>query len=257
MANKLVPLLTLSQAKDLVACLESEDIAAANKIVESVSDYSVSETNMFEQVGELTRELHDALISFQNDTRLVDMAGHDLPDAQNRLNYVIEMTDKAANKTMDAVDACMPLADELSQDLVTVEPSWQKLMSRDLEVGEFKVLCHLIDDIFNRSKMNVSVLKTSLTDILMAQDFQDLTGQMIRRVIELVQEIESKLVGILTVCRGGDIAGQEKQEKQEKQEIQNTEKRIEAEGPIMHTEERDDVINGQDDVDDLLSSLGF
>ena len=251
MANKLVPLLSLSQAQDLVALLEAKDIAAANKIVESACEHPVSEINMFEQVGELTRELHDALISFQNDTRLVDMAGHELPDAQDRLNYVIEMTDNAANKTMDAVDACMPLADELSQDLDTVEPSWQKLMSRDLEVGEFKVLCHLIDDIFKRSKTNVSVLRTSLTDILMAQDFQDLTGQMIRRVIELVQEIESKLVGILTVCRGGELV------EQEKQEIQNTEKRIEAEGPIMHAEERDDVVNGQDDVDDLLSSLGF
>ena len=112
MANELVPHISLSQAKALVAHLEAEEVTEANKIVESI-DFSVaSERIMFGQIGELTRELHDALLNFQDDTRLADMAGEDLPDAQNRLNYVIEMTDKAANTTMDAVDHCLPIADK-------------------------------------------------------------------------------------------------------------------------------------------------
>ena len=251
MAKELVPLLSLSQAKALVAHLEAQEIGAANEIVERVRIPTVNQDSMFEQVGELTRELHDALLSFRNDTRLIDMAGQDLPDAQDRLNYVIEMTDQAANKTMDAVDTCFPIADKLVSDLEEVMPNWQKLMTRELALGEFKTLCHLLDAMIKESTNSASMLRASLTDILMAQDFQDLTGQMIRRVIALVQEIEVKLVGILTVCHNDDI--ESKSDKSEN----NIKKAIEVEGPALHAEERDDVVNGQDDVDDLLSSLGF
>jgi len=251
MANELMPLLSLSQAKALVAHLEAQEISAANEIVESASRATANEDGMFDKVGELTRELHDALRSFQNDTRLLDMAGHDIPDAKDRLNYVIEMTDSAANKTMDAVDACLPIADKLIEDLEAVTPNWEGLMRRDLVLGEFKILCHQIDSMIKESTSSALTLRSSLTDILMAQDFQDLTGQMIRRVIALVQEIESKLVGILTVCHAGNVVSKPDRN------VNNTKKDIEAEGPIMNAAERDDVVNGQDDVDDLLSSLGF
>jgi chemotaxis protein CheZ len=251
MADQIVPLLSLSEAKALVAHLEAEEITQANEIVKKVNKISASEGKVFDKVGELTRELHDALVSFQNDTRLIDMAGHDIPDAKERLNYVIEMTDKAANKTMDAVDNCLPIADKLLADLEAVKPSWKGLMNRDLAVGDFKILCHQIDGLIEDSSISAENLRASLTDILMAQDFQDLTGQMIRRVIELVQEIELKLVGILKVCSASD-------EKVEwNKETESSQKDIKAEGPIMHAESRDDVVNGQDDVDDLLSSLGF
>ncbi len=251
MANELMPLLSLSQAKALVAHLEAQDISAANEIVESASIATVNEDVVFDKVGELTRELHDALLSFQNDTRLLDMAGQDIPDAKDRLNYVIEMTDKAANKTMDAVDTCLPIADKLIDSLEAVMPNWQGLMKRELALGDFKILCHQVDAMIKDSTNSALTLRTSLTDILMAQDFQDLTGQMIRRVIELVQEIELKLVGILTVCHVGE------NESDIDEYENNSKKDIEAEGPIINAEQRDDVVNGQDDVDDLLSSLGF
>lgn len=252
MTEQTVPLLTLSQAQAVVAHLEAQEINAANKIIANANEVALSnDDNIFGQVGELTRELHDSLLSFQNDTRLMDMAGNDIPDAKNRLNYVIEMTDNAANKTMDAVDNCLPIADKLISDLDAVKPSWQGLMNRDIAVGEFKTLCHQIDGLIEDSSSGAIKLRSSLTDILMAQDFQDLTGQMITRVIDLVQEIELKLVGILTVCSQGDeLLSLEKSK-------DDTQKDIKAEGPIMNAEERDDVVNGQDDVDDLLSSLGF
>ncbi len=248
MANPIMPHISLSQAKALVAHLEAEQITEANKIVESI-DFSVtSDQIIFEQIGELTRDLHEALLSFNNDTRLVDLAGQDLPDAQNRLNYVIEMTDKAANTTMDAVDHCLPIADKLINDLEAITPSWQGLMTRNLELGDFKTLCHSLDEIFAHSKVSAVDLRNKLTEILMAQEFQDLTGQMINRVIDLVQEVESKLVVILTVCsKESELANCAKTQHSN----------IEPEGPIMNAETRSDVVNGQDDVDDLLSSLGF
>jgi chemotaxis protein CheZ len=250
MANNIAPLLSLTQAKALVAHLEAKEISEANDIIESANQATTKDGHVFYKVGELTRELHDTLISFQNDTRLIDMAGQDIPDAKDRLNYVIEMTDKAANKTMDAVDNCLPIADKLIENLEDIAPNWQGLMNRDIEIGDFKKLCHQVDSLIKNSSASAITLRGSLTDILMAQDFQDLTGQMIRRVIDLVQEIESKLVGILTVCSADEIS-------ESKNGTVSTKNSIEAEGPIMNAEERDDVVNGQDDVDDLLSSLGF
>ena len=137
------------------------------------------------------------------------------------------------------------------ENLEGVTPNWQGLMKRELALGDFKILCHQLDAMIKESTNSALGLRSSLTDILMAQDFQDLTGQMIRRVIDLVQEIEAKLVTILTVCHSGDI--ESKSDKKEN----NIEKTIEAEGPALHAEKREDVVNGQDDVDDLLSSLGF
>jgi chemotaxis protein CheZ len=251
MADEIVPLLSIAQAKALVAHLEANEISEANDLIVNATETPSGDAQVFDKVGELTRELHDALVSFQNDTRLIDMAGQDIPDAKNRLNYVIEMTDKAANKTMDAVDNCLPIADKLIEDLDAVKPNWQGLMNRDLALTDFKVLCHQVNSLIENSSLSALDLRASLTDILMAQDFQDLTGQMIRRVIDLVQEIESKLVVILTVCSAND------DKPEQKEEIDVIQKDIEAEGPIMNAEERDDVVNGQDDVDDLLSSLGF
>ena len=250
MADEIVPLLSLSQANALVAHLQADEISEANEIVASANELPPTDGLVFDKVGELTRELHDSLLSFQNDTRLLDMAGHDIPDAKERLNYVIEMTDKAANKTMDAVDSCLPIADKLIEQLDAVKPNWQGLMNRDIALGDFKKLCHQIDGLIKNSSSSALDLRSSLTDILMAQDFQDLTGQMIRRVIDLVQEIESKLVVILTVCSTDANATEQKIG-------EDSSRCIEAEGPIMNAEVRDDVVNDQDDVDDLLSSLGF
>lgn len=251
MANQLMPLLSLEQAEAVVAHLKADNITAANQIVEDVTCIKPNDELVFGKVGELTRELHDSLISFQEDTRLIDLAGQELPDAEERLNYVIEMTDKAANKTMDAVDACFPIADKMMTSLEKITPSWQGLMTRNLALGDFKTLCHEVDAMITESTSSTSELRSLLTDILMAQDFQDLTGQMIRRVITLVQEIESKLVDILKVSSIDIVPNQEVVVEA------SPEKNISAEGPIMNAEEREDVVNGQDDVDDLLSSLGF
>ena len=256
MTKIIMPHLSLIQAKALVAHLEADEISEANKIIESIKVSDSTEKAMYAQVGELTRELHQSLMSFNKDNRLVDMAGQELPDAKNRLNYVIEMTEKAANTTMDAVEHCLPIADKLINDLNAVAPSWDSLMTRNLVVGEFKVLCHSIDDFFTHSKLSTTELRDKLTEILMAQEFQDITGQIINKVIDLVQEIESKLVLILKV-RGQQTQTASKPEEQIKQKEDTKQKDITAEGPILDANSRSDVVNGQDDVDDLLSSLGF
>jgi chemotaxis protein CheZ len=244
-----IPLITLDQAKKLVELLEQGLQHEANALLADVCQPNAHQ--MFTELGHLTRQLHTSLNEFQLDPRLPDLAEKDIPDARERLNYVIDMTDKAANKTMDAVDACMPLSDRLNDNIQKILPDWNALMTRNIAVGNFKILCHQIDDFLKVSESDTTQLRHLLTDILMAQDFQDLTGQMIRKVIALVQEVETKLVEMLTMFGDLDItAGTTSQ-------IQQPERNIEAEGPIINKELRTDVVNDQYDVDDLLSSLGF
>ncbi|NRD73362.1 protein phosphatase CheZ [Shewanella sp. VB17] len=237
--------ISLEQATQLVDLLTKGEQEEADNLLRDIT--SPIQTELFDEVGRLTRQLHSAIVDFQVDDRLSTLTSTEIPDAKERLNYVIEMTEKAANKTMDAVEDCLPLADMLATNIQLVKPKWTKLMKRDLALTEFKTLCHDVEQFVEQSELDSMRLKELLNNILLAQDFQDLTGQIIRRVIDLVREVENNLVSMLTVF--GD------QPASESLPISDT--GIEAEGPIINAEEREDAVAGQDEVDDLLSSLGF
>lgn len=242
---KTVPI-SLQDAKKLVACLGQEDNEGANEILEAASLNHSEE--LFAEVGKLTRQLHDSLSNFQLDARIAGLATEDIPDAQSRLAYVIEETEKAANTTMDAVESSMPMAEKLNADINNILPQWKKLMSREIELAEFKALCLQLDAFLQRSLPDSQFINQKLTEILMAQGYQDLTGQVIRRVIDLAKEVEDSLVNMLTVF--GEPVTQAEDDAAAGCVLT-------AEGPIIDAESRDDVVSGQDDVDDLLSSLGF
>ncbi|RLV61602.1 protein phosphatase CheZ [Parashewanella curva] len=245
MSEELSGLITLEQAQQLVELLSAGEQQQADEVIKEIS--LPIQNELYEEIGKLTRELHSALIDFQVDSRLTELTNNEIPDAKERLNYVIDMTEQAANKTMDAVEESLPLADALISNINNVQPAWDKLMRRDIDLETFKKLCFDIQDMMQRSGHDSIRLRDLLNQILMAQDFQDITGQMIRRVIELVHEVESSLVSMLTLF--GEHASANSEEKNKN--------KIEAEGPILNADTRDDVVSGQDEVDDLLSSLGF
>ena len=245
------PLISLEQARELVQLLEMGEHDSANQLVQQLAVPGSSE--LFAEVGKLTRQLHDSLKNFQIDPSLNNLLEEDIPDAKKRLNYVIDMTEQAANRTMDAVESCLPIADQISSQLAKIEPQWQELMHRQLQLNEFKSLCHSLDGFFQQANNDSNTLNSLLTDVLMAQDYQDLTGQILRRVIELVREVEESLIGLLTAFGQSNVMMQQSEAKPAKSKP----KAHEAEGPIIDAAERDDVVSGQDDVDDLLSSLGF
>ncbi|MDV6316944.1 protein phosphatase CheZ [Idiomarina sp. HP20-50] len=242
--------ISLEQAKELVALLEDGKQQQANQLLEDV--YNRRNDKLFTSVGQLTRDLHEALQDFQVDPRIVQMTEDDLPDAQNRLLYVIEKTEDAANRTMDAVEACLPLADEMHQRVEKVMPAWNRLMSNDIELNEFKSLCHEVDDVLKRCGENMPQVHGLMTEVLMAQDFQDITGQVIRRVIQLVEDVEKNLIELLKI-----FGKEEERRNAEKASSVPKKDAGVAEGPIIDADQRDDVVGGQDEVDDLLSSLGF
>jgi chemotaxis protein CheZ len=240
-----------------VVFLENGEQDKANQLI--LETASQEQSQLFAEVGKLTRQLHEALKSFELDTRLTDITTDAIPDAKKRLNYVMEMTENAANKTMDAVEASLPLAQEIADEIADIKPTWDRLMNREIELGEFKSLCHSIDKFMNSSHHKTDELQMLMTNVLMAQDYQDLTGQVIRRVIELVREVEESLIHLLTAFAAqGEVEPAQLTEQPEETEDSIVAQTLAGpEGPIIDKESRNDVVPDQDEVDDLLSSLGF
>ena len=242
-------LITLSQAKMLVQHLEADNVKSANEMMQAIAMEHSAE--LFSEVGKLTRQVHNSLANFHLDERITGLTSTDMPDARSRLEFVISETEKAANSTMDAVERIIPSAEKLKDRLASIMPEWKKLMSRQIELGEFKHLCVALDKLLVDASEESQILNTSLTEVLMAQGYQDLTGQVIRRVIELVKEVEDHLVDMLATF------GDHEQTKTRPLAIDRISDKVKAEGPIIDAANRKDVVNNQDDVDDLLSSLGF
>jgi len=257
MSAPAAPQITLEQARQLVVFLENGEQDKANQLI--LETASQEQSQLFAEVGKLTRQLHEALKSFELDTRLTDITTDAIPDAKKRLNYVMEMTENAANKTMDAVEASLPLAQEIADEIADIKPTWDRLMNREIELGEFKSLCHSIDKFMSSSHHKTDELQMLMTNVLMAQDYQDLTGQVIRRVIELVREVEESLIHLLTAFAAqGEVEPAQLTEQPEETEDSIVAQTLAGpEGPIIDKESRNDVVSDQDEVDDLLSSLGF
>ena len=238
---------SLEQANLLVGFLEAGQQEKADELVAEIQN--PINTELFAEIGKLTRQLHDSLMNFQLDSRISDLTRADIPDAKERLNYVITCTEEAANKTMDAVEAVFPVIDTIQQQIQTVNPLWSKLINNKLELSEFKSLCIDIDILLTNTDKQADNMRGLMTDVLMAQGFQDITGQVIRKVIDLVREVEDSLIYMLTAF---GISEDKILERPRPTLGDNL-----IEGPIINTKGRDDVVDNQDDVDDLLSSLGF
>lgn len=242
----------LEYAKKLVECIEQGKTEEAEQVLEDLS--ALRESELFQELGKLTRDLHDSLMSFQIDPKMADLAEKDIPDAKERLSHVITMTEQAADKTLTAVEGSLTQFDELRKQASRLQANWGRFRKRDMDVDEFRVMSAELDEFFQWLDETGGEINSSLSDIMMAQDFQDLTGQIIRRVITLVQDVEDGLVSLIRMT--GHKMNTEEQGR-EKQRKQKQGPDIEAVGPAVPGVDQADVVSGQDEVDDLLSSLGF
>jgi len=237
---------TITQTRDLLSHLENNEIEDAQELIDQFA--SDGDDDLFIEIGKLTRNLHEALTNFQMDSRITDLAASEIPDAKERLNYVIQKTEEAANKTMDKVESCTDRSNTMAKDAEDLLVEWKKLYDRQLEPGDFRKLCKKIEEHLVKNKNDADQLHGELNEVLMAQDYQDLTGQVIRQVITLVHDVEESMVHIIKMFGSMDGYNKAKDETLVKEGV---------EGPVVNTEKRDDVVKGQDEVDDLLSSLGF
>ena len=242
------PQQTLGLAQRLVAALQDGDSSEARTLIDELT--AIRETELFRELGNLTRELHDALKTFQMDPRITDVVTHEFPDARTRLTHVIDMTEQAAHRTLNAIDTSLPLVGGLTDEAVALAEQWGRLRSRQLSAAEFRSLSRQIDDYLQRVGVHGAQVQQALSDALMAQGYQDLTGQIIRRVITLVQEVEASLVGLMRVS-GPRMTP-------EPRLVADTDEDAgrKVQGPAIQGHDQG-VVHGQDEVDDLLSSLGF
>lgn len=241
----------LQNARRLVEELEAGNSGEVTRLLEELACHR--ESDLFTEMGKLTRELHDSIRNFKLDSRMVTLAEEEIPDAKERLNYVITMTEQAAHKTLNAVEASIPLAEKIKRQSDELSAKWHRFRNRDLSVEEFRELSRELDHFLSEVSGDSRSLNSSLSDVLMAQDYQDLTGQIIRQVITMVQDVEEGLVGLIRISSKKRPVVM----KLDEAVTGDTGRDIEAEGPQVPSKKTDAYVHGQDDVDDLLSSLGF
>ncbi len=232
----------LGDARALVAALEAGDGAAAGAALDRL--LKAREAELYQDIGRLTRDLHDALNNFSPDAKLVRLAERDLPDTRARLAHVIEMTEQAAHRTLAAVEQGLPLSRRLAEQAGALGDGWRRFLGREMEAEEFRGLARRLEAFLAEAGALAGQLQDCLSEVLVAQDYQDLTGQIIRQAIELGHEMEQRLVGILRMLGRGRQSAPADGEKL-------------LAGPQVPGRESPDAVRGQDEVDELLSSLGF
>lgn len=223
---------------------------AAAPAVASVAAFAAMETEdgadkiegVFTRIGQMTRQVHDTLRQLGFDHALQEVA-EAIPDARQRLSYIAQMTEQAASRVLNATDIAQPIQERLGANAESLQVKWDRLYANELSVDEFKSLAAETRDFIGGVADGSRQTNAQLMEIMMAQDFQDLTGQVIKKVVDMAQTLESQLLQVLL-------------------EITPNEKRTDAHtglmnGPVINSEGRDDVVTSQEQVDDLLESLGF
>lgn len=194
------------------------------------------------QLGHLTRSLHDTLRELGYDKTLERAVGK-MPDTRDRLNYISTLTEQAAVKTLNAVEETRPLQQKLEGGAVDLSERWQAMFERKLDTEQFKALVHQTRGYLGEVPLQTRATNARLMDIVVAQDYQDLTGQVIKRLSDTVQQLENQLVALLI----------ESLPEERKKDVDSSL----LNGPVISADGRADVVTSQAQVDDLLESLGF
>lgn len=190
---------------------------------------------VFQQLGTITRTLHDTMQRLGVMPKL-QVATDGLPDARSRLNYIATKTAAAAEKVLNSVDQAKAEHAGISQ--ATKELAAAIVADPVRAVASGAVL-NFVQDVEKRTQS----IDGHLTDIMLAQDFHDLTGQVVAKVVTLANDLEDSLVKLLV-----QVVPPDQREKVDPTILQ---------GPVVNTEGRTDVVTNQGEVDDLLASLGF
>ncbi|MHA4867165.1 protein phosphatase CheZ [Duganella sp. PWIR1] len=195
---------------------------------------------MFERLGGIVRLLHDSLRELGYDKALTEAATQ-IGDAQDRLEYVASLTEQAANKVLNTLDEGMPEQDVLSKQSKDMENRWADLFAGKLSLDQFKQLAGDSQKFAVAVSAATEAEKARLLDIMMAQDFQDITGQLIKKVVLITKTVEQELAQLLK-----DNAPAGVREKIAQKEVS-----------LMSGPSAPAVALNQDSVDDLLADLGF
>ena len=195
-----------------------------------------SHAEVFQQLGHITRQLHDTLAQLGVMPKL-QTAAEGLPDARSRLNYIAEKTSAAANKVLNSVD-------EAKADHARIAAETRRMVAAIVADPVKAVASGAVMNFVGDVEAATARIDRHLTDIMMAQDFHDLTGQVVGKVVSLASDLEDSLVKLLV-----QAAPPEQAQKVVESTLLN--------GPVVNPEGRTDIVHDQGEVDDLLASLGF
>ncbi|MFZ6726054.1 protein phosphatase CheZ [Undibacterium sp. MH2W] len=207
-----------------------------------ISQPTTQQEDLLSRVGHMTRLLHDSLRGLGLD-KLLERAAEDIPDARDRLDYVARMSEQAAQRVLNATDIAIPLQEKLDEEAKRIRGSLESLLVRSASPEEYQFATKDVLQYLNIVSSHSVETKAHLMDIMMAQDFQDLTGQVIKKVTSLAQNLEQQLVQLLIDYSPNEI------KKEVTDGLLN--------GPQINPEGKADVVANQSQVDDLLDSLGF
>jgi chemotaxis protein CheZ len=200
-----------------------------------------SAEQLVNRIGHLTRLLRESMRELGLDQEIAK-AAQAIPDARDRLNYVAAMTERAAERALNAIDVAQPIQEKLSKQAKTLAQRWDEWFVSPVELDDARVLVLDTRNYLKDVPQQASAINAQLIEIMMAQDFQDLTGQVIKKMMEVVHEMEKQLLQVL-------IDNTPVEKRQESNGLLN--------GPQMRADENPDAVSDQEQVDDLLSSLGF
>ena len=154
-----------------------------------------SPSDIIVRIGSLTRMLRDSLRELGLDQAIAE-AAEAIPDARDRLDYVVQMTAQAAERALNSVEASQPHQDAMEKGAKALTQRWDEWFENPIELADAR---ELVTDTrqFRDVPGHTSFTNAQLLDIMMAQDFRDLTGQVIKRMMDVIQEIERQLLMVL------------------------------------------------------------
>ncbi len=192
-------------------------------------------TDGFEQLGQIARELHEALRKLGFEQRLTEVA-NEIPDARDRLAYVGKMTEEAAHKVLGTVERGLPQCESARAQGESLARQIRQQPMDDIGHEQCRNLLNGCADYAQSASRFAGMQGEMLTDIMMAQSFQDLSGQVIHRVIDIITRTERQILELL---------------------VDTAPDQVDPRSAALSGPQVPDKALKQDDVDDLLESLGF
>ncbi|MEO6974276.1 MAG: protein phosphatase CheZ [Gallionella sp.] len=207
-----------------------------------ISSNEEDSSKVINKIGHMARTLHDTLRELGLNKQ-IEMAASSIPDARDRLNYVATLTEQAAERVLNATEAAQPLLEKMEVEAHRLSGQWQLLFEKKLDVEQFKEMVTQTHAFLYEVPKHTKATNAYLMEIMMAQDFQDLTGQVIKKITAVTKEMEQQLLALL---------------------VENAAPSVKVDmntgllnGPVINSTGRTDIVSNQDQVDDLLESLGF
>ena len=181
----------LSAVSDLLDSLTKGDLEGIEKCFQRLG---ISEEHeLFTKIGMLTRTLHNSLSEIEQhlSKESGDITSTTLPDAASRLAAAIQYSSDSAMDVMNAIDHQMALLKESKLELGNVVKLCEEEQGISPEAKQrlFEYAC--------TQREILQDLGSTTTDILIAQEYQDLNGQTLKKVAKLLGNLEIQLLSLV------------------------------------------------------------